>query len=193
MIINGDSGLVFPNSSTLDKAPYGKQTIWIPAAAMYPTYTAGAVHATQETATNKLTYKTLFFDSATKESAEFAVLMPKGWDEGAISYKVIWSHATTATNFGVAFSVAGVSFSDGESRDAAYGTAQKVYDVGGTAASLYTTPESSGITIANTPAEGDFIILRLSREVADVSDTLAVDALVYGVHLYYTTNVVNDA
>ena len=54
-------------------------------------------------------------------------------------------------------------------------------------------PESSALTIAGTPAEGDLVYFQITRKVADAGDTLAADAKLIGVRLYFTTNAGNDA
>jgi hypothetical protein len=49
------------------------------------------------------------------------------------------------------------------------------------------------VTIGNSPNELDFVLFEISRVVADAADTMAVDARLLGVRLYYTTNTGNDS
>jgi hypothetical protein len=50
-----------------------------------------------ETATNKINMRTLDFDQATQQHAQFVVSMPKGWDIGTLTAKFIWlANAGTA-------------------------------------------------------------------------------------------------
>jgi hypothetical protein len=58
---------------------------------------------------------------------------------------------------------------------------------------MHTTTESSAITIAGTPAEGDVVMFRAKRVPANGSDTLAVDARLIAIDLFIATNTGTDA
>jgi hypothetical protein len=171
----------------------GKQTIFIPASAMIPRITNGPSLGSLETATNRVNVSTLDFDPTTQEFAQFQIAMPKSWDEGTVTYEVIWYHPATTVNFGVVWSLAGVALSDTNALDTAFGTAVQVTDTGGTTNALYDSPESGAVTIGNVPAENDYVIFQIARVPADGSDTMAVDARLLGIRLFYTTNAGNDA
>jgi hypothetical protein len=173
--------------------PPGKQTIYIPASAMLPRITNGPSLGSLETATNRVNVSTLDFDPTTQEFAQFQIAMPKSWNEGTVTYDVIWYHPSTTTNFGVVWSLAGVALSDTNALDTAFGTAVQVTDTGGTTNAVYDSPESGAVTIGNTPAENDYVIFQIARVPADGSDTMAVDARLLGIRLFYTTNAGNDA
>lgn len=136
---------------------------------------------------------TLNFDATTEEYAQFAVPMPKSWNEGTVTFKAIWSHAATTTNFGVAWSLQAVAVSDDDAIAVSYGTAGTVTDTGGTTNDLYVTAESSAITIAGTPAAEDVVYFRVYREPANGSDNMAIDARLHGIVLYITTDASTDA
>ena len=172
--------------------PYGKQSIWIPATAMNPRTTNGAVPGSVEMTTNKNMVKTLDFDSATQEFAQFDVRMPKSWDESTVTFIPVWSHPATVTNFGVVWGLDAVAVSNDDALDVAFGTAQTSVDTGGTTNDSYQGPESSAITIAGTPAEGDLVQFRIHRDPANGSDTMAVDARLHGILLLFTNNNTND-
>jgi hypothetical protein len=104
----------------------------------------------------------------------------------------VWSHPSTATNFGVVWGLDAVAISDDDTLDAAFGTAQTSADTGGTTNDLYQGPESSAVTIAGSPAEGDYVQFRIHRDPANGSDTLAVDARLHGVLLLYTNSAAKD-
>jgi hypothetical protein len=178
---------------TANALPVGKQTIFIPASAMLPRITNGPSLGSLETATNRVNVSTLDFDPTTQEFAQFQIAMPKSWDEGTVTYEVIWYHPATTVNFGVVWSLAGVALSDTNALDTAFGTAVQVTDTGGTTNALYDSPESGAVTIGNTPAENDYVIFQIARVPADGSDTMAVDARLLGIRLFYTTNAGNDA
>lgn len=170
----------------------GKTTIWIPAAAMLTRTTNGAAAGTVELSTNKIMIKSLDFDTTTQEFAQFSVWFPKSWNLGTVTFQPCFSQLTTAAG-GVVFGLAGVAVSDGDAIDAALGTAQTSTKTAGTANLEYQGPESSAITIAGTPAAGDRVIFQINRTVSDGSDTLAQDARLHGVRLFYTTNASTDA
>lgn len=169
------------------------QTIWVPAAAMIARTTNGAASGTVETTTNKVMIKTLDFDATTQEFAQFAIRMPKGWNEGTITAAFSWSHAATTTNFGVVWQLAGVAISDDDTLDVAFGTEQTVADTGGTTNDMYITSATSAITIAGTPLAEDYVVFQVARAPANASDTMAIDARLHGVTVYYTTTSLNDA
>jgi len=171
----------------------GKQTLWIPAGALTPRTTNGPASGTVETTTNKVMIKTLDFDATTAEFAQFAVQMPKSWNEGTVSALFVWSHAATTTNFGVVWGIQGLAISDDDALDAAFGTAQTATDTGGTTNDLYRSPETSAVTIGGSPAENDVVIFQVYRDATNGSDTMAIDARFHGVALFFTTNSVSDA
>lgn len=171
----------------------GLQTIWVPAAAMVARTTNGPGSGTVETTTNKLMLKTLDFDTATVEYAQFAIQMPKSWNEGTVTASFVWSHAATTTNFGVGWSLAGVALSDDDAADTAFGTAITVTDTGGTTNDVYITATTSAVTIAGSPAARDWVVFQVARQVADAGDTLAIDARLHGVQLFYSTDAATDA
>lgn len=171
----------------------GKHTMWIPALSMIPQITNGAAPGLAETATNDVMVATLDFDASMQEFAQFAVRMPKSWDEGTVSFIPVWTHPSTTTNFGVVWGLDAVAISNDDALDAAFGTEQTSTDTGGTTDDSYEGPESSPITIAGTPAVGDLVVFRIHRNPAAGSDTMAVDAKLIGVVLLYTNDAGNDS
>lgn len=185
------AGIVAVEGTPLLKA--GKQTIWIPAAAMTARTTNGAAAGTVEMSTNKQMFKTLDFDTSTQEFAQFAIHMPKSWDESTVTFVPVWSHASTTTNFGVVWALEAVALSDDDAGDASFGTAQTSTDTGGTTNDIYIGPESSAITIGGSPAENDYVFFQVKRVPSDGSDTMAIDARLHGVKLIITTDASTDA
>lgn len=179
--------------STLTARGQGKETIWIPASAMIPRTTNGAASGTAEMSTNKNMVKTLDFDTTTQEFAQFEIAMPKSWNNGTVTFQPVWSHASTTTNFGVVWALQAVATSDDDALDVAFGTEQTSTDTGGTTNDRYIGPESSAITIAGTPATGDVVQFQIKRNPSDGSDTLAIDARLHGVKVFFTTNAATDA
>lgn len=191
-----DSTNLAITTTTLDltsaATPYGTQAIWVPAAAMYATTTNGAASGTVETTTNDIMLKTWDFDTSTQESVQFAIRMPASWNESTVTFAPTWKHASTTTNFGVVWDLAGVAFSNDDASDTAPGTAVTSTDTGGTTNDIYVGPTSSACTIAGTPAAEDYVVFRVRRVPANGSDTMAIDAGLLGVTLYITTNAGHD-
>lgn len=172
----------------------GRHAVPIMAASMRPSVSGGCASlAAIVSAANQPDIVSLDFDATTQEYAQFSVPMPKSWDEGTITFKAIWSHPATATNFGVVWDLQAVAISDNEAFAVSYGTAQTSTDTGGTTDRQYISPESSAITVAGSPAAEDVVHFRISRVTGNGSDTMAVDARLHGIVLFINTNAETDA
>jgi hypothetical protein len=169
----------------------GKETIGVPSGAMTPRTTNGAARGTTELTTNDVMLYTLDFDTTTEEGAGFWVPMPKSWNESTVTFQAAWTAASGSG--GVAWGLAAYSFSDDDAMDTAVSGQQVVTDTLIAANDLHLTSESSAITIGGTPAEGDWVYFEITREVANGSDTIAVDVKLLGIRLYFTTNASTDA
>ena len=171
---------------------YGKQTIWIPSAAMMPTVSNGCAARTQvETTAGRPDMDVLDFDDGADEHAQFSVAFPKSWNLGTITFQVFWTSTATDTD-GVSWALQGVAMNDNETIDVAYGTAIVVDDANqGAAEELLVTAESGAVTIAGTPADNDLTYFRFGRDVS--GDDMAGDARLHGVKIFYTTDAINDA
>ena len=171
----------------------GKETIWVPAAAMYGPTTNPADAAQVETTATSPDLKVFDFAASTKQNTQFTVAMPKSWNEGTITYQVYWSPSTTNTGNCI-FGLQGVACADSDTIDVAYGTAIEVTDAGiGTVEDQQITSESSAMTVAGSPAAGEQTYFQLYRDAADGSDTFTGESRVLGVKLFYTTDAANDA
>ena len=165
----------------------GKQAIWIPAAAMTPRTTNGAAAGTIELGTFDIMVVTLDFDpGATPEYAQFDIYLPSSYNGGTITYRPIWSHASTTTNFGVSWKLAGRCFANDAALDAALGTAIEVADTGGTTNDIYVGDESAAVTLTGAAAN-TLAIFQIYRDGNDAQDNMAVDARLHGVMLYIST------
>ena len=185
------SGVLQGNGSALKIA--GKETMWIPANAMYGPTTNPADAAQVETTATRPDMKVFDFDAGTKQYTQFTVAMPKSWNEGTVTYQVYWSPASTNTGNCI-FGLQGVACADSDTIDVAYGTAIEVTDAGiGTVEDQQITSESSAMTVAGSPAAGEQTYFQLYRDAADGSDTFSADARVLGVKIFYTTDAANDA
>ena len=89
----------------------GKQTIWVPAVAMYPNSTNGCADLDQTELANGPEIKTLDFDKDSDEFAQFAVAFPKSWNEGTITFQAFFTANSTNTGT-TAWGLAGVALAD---------------------------------------------------------------------------------
>ena len=170
----------------------GKETIWIPAQAMYGSETNGADAQQVETTATRPDLKVLDFDASTAEYAQFAIAMPKTWNLGTVTYQVFWTPSNTNTDDCI-FGLQGVSCTEGDTADVVFGTAVEVTDAGiGTVEDVQMTAESGAVTIAGSPADNDQTFFQLYRDAADGSDDFTGDARVLGIKLFYTTDSAND-
>ena len=170
----------------------GKETMWVPAPAMYGATTNGADPQQVETTATRPDMKVLDFDASTAEYAQFSVAFPKSWNAGTVTYQVYWTPGSTNTGNCI-FGLQGVSCGDSDTIDVAYGTAVEVTDAGiGTVEDQQITSESGAVTISNA-GDGEQTYFQLYRDAADGSDTFSADARVLGIRLFFTTDLANDA
>jgi hypothetical protein len=190
-VVPKGSGVLQSGGTEVDTV--GKQTIWMPVAAMRPTVSNGCAAITDvETTSGRPDMQVLDFDTGGDEHAQFAVFFPKCWDEGTVTFRAVWTTTSTDTD-GVSWALQGVAVGDGDTIDAAYGTAVVVDDVGqSTAEDLYLSPESTNITIAGTPAADQLCFFRVFRDVSDANDTQEEDARLIGIRILFTTDAGND-
>jgi len=171
----------------------GKETIWVPAAAMYGPTTNPADAAQVETTATRPDLKVFDFDASTKQYTQFTIAMPKSWNEGTLTYQVYWSPSSTNTGNAI-FGLQAVACADNDTIDVAYGTAIEVTDAGiGTVEDQQITSESSAMTVAGSPAAGEQTYFQLYRDAADGSDTFTGECRVLGIKLFFTTDAANDA
>jgi hypothetical protein len=189
----GDADRTLTLNDDITPLGQGLHTITIPATAMLRAITNGPSSAQVESASNDINYKVLDFDASTDEYAHFNILMPKGWNEGTVSFQVTWTTTATDTD-GVAWGLQAVAISDNESIDASWGTAVVVTDNAQSAAGeALVTSISSAVTVGGSPAEGDIVFFRIFRDVSDGNDDMTEDARLISIKILYTVNAATDA
>ena len=171
----------------------GRQTVWIPAAALLPRLNAGAAASTTELPGNRLVLRTLDFDPLVQEHAQALVQMPKGWNRGPLTAAILWTHGPTGAPFNVVWGMRALAASDTSALDTAFGTPALVTDTGGTPGALYRSAEPPGFSPASAPAEASLLALEIFRAASDPADTLSVDARLVGIALHYVTAANTDA
>ena len=168
-----------------------KRGIYVPASAMWPSTTAGCASLAQvESSTNDVNIKVLDFDGSgsSKESAEFGIQSPSYWDGGTVTAQFIWY--ASAGSGTVNWEIQGVAFSDDDALDAAYGTLQEVTDTLLATGDVHITAETSAVTIAGSPAAGDWLQFRINRDPAN--DTNTSDARLMGVRIRFSRGKYDD-
>ena len=187
------TGVVQSNGSAL--AVTGKQTIWVPATAMYATTTNGCADIDQtELTAGQPELKTLDFDPSSDENAQFTIAFPKAWDPSQlIMYQVFWTANSTNTGDCI-WNLKGVGIADNDAIDTAFGTAVAITDAhSGTANDLNVTAQSGSVTIAGSPAADEDVFFNISRDADNGSDTFTGDAKLLGIKIFFATNLPNDA
>ncbi len=186
---NGN-GVVQAGGSAVKVA--GKETIWVPATAMYPNTTNGCADIAQTELGNGPELKTLDFDKDSDEFAQFAVAFPKSWNEGTVTFQAFFTADTTNTGT-TKWTIAGVALADDGSLNTAFGTAvgPTAKAMSGTANDLAVTAESGAVTIAGSPSTDEYVFFEVSRDVSE--DDLTADAKLLGIKLFFTTDAANDA
>ena len=172
-------------------AGVGKQTMWIPAGAMYPNTTAGCSDLAQAELSNGPEIKVLDFDASTDEHAQFTVCFPKLWNEGTVTFQPFWT--VTGTNTGtVAWGLSAVAFADSGDINTAFGTnvvtTAKAHS--GTSNDLDVSAESGAVTIAGSPSTDEMVFFQIMRDVS--ADNQSGDARLLGIKLLFTTDALSD-
>jgi hypothetical protein len=184
----------FKKGGTGGGSTQGKHSVYIDSMSMRAQVTDGAVIQPQAAgAAGQPDHWYFEFDQTTQQYLQFRMRMPESWDEGALTYRVVWQHAATTTNFGFVAQLQAVAFSNDDALAANFGTAVNVTDTGGTTADVYITDESAAVTVGGSPQTGDLVVFRLSRLVSDGGDTLDAKVRPIGLVLYMTTNADTDA
>ncbi len=171
-----------------DVLKQGKHTVWIPATAMNTRTTLGASFGTGETATNKVMQKSFDFDGSADEFVQYAIGMPTSWDEGTVTFIPYWTGDAGAGT--VIWGLQAMSLSNDDAMDTAFGTAQTSTDTFITADDVHIGPESSAITVAGSPAAGDYVVYQVYRDAS--ADSRTIDAKLLGIRLFVTYDAAVD-
>lgn len=161
------------------------QEIQIGAGAMVSPASSGATPG-EFTPSGQRTYTCMDFIDGSITIAVFSFVLPSDYDGGTMTAKFYWTANSTSTN-SVVWTINGVAIGDGETLDVAPGTAQTVTDANkSTAYFLSVTDATPAITLAGTPAAGEWVRFSISRDPTNGSDTLAATARLLKVVLTYT-------
>ena len=187
----GGSDVVSIGSKITGSAVTGTQTIWIPAASMYPESTNGCAELAQVELSNGPELKCLDFDASSDEHAQFTVAFPKSWNEGTVTFQAFFTVSGTNTGT-VAWGLAGVAFADNGDINTAFGTTvvatAKAHS--GTSGDLDVANESGAVTIAGSPSTDELVFFQIMRDVS--ADDQSGDARLLGIKLFYTNDALSD-
>jgi hypothetical protein len=181
----GDAGL--DGTPGLDGAPGQKPAgqLFLTASGMIPAGASAPAQNKNTGAGSGQVYYSMDFSDTAEEFAHAIVAMPSDWNGGTVTAQFYWTATGTSTNGVVG--AQGRSYADLETIDQAYGAEQIATDAhSATALQVQLSPATAAITIGGTPAAGELVMWRVSRNVADGGDTLAVDAMLLGVMVNYT-------
>ena len=189
--LNIDSGATIACAGTVSTGFVGKQSMWIPAAAMYPNTTNGCSALTQVELSNGPEIKVLDFDASSDENAQFTVAFPKAWNAGTVTFQAFFT--VTGTNTGtVAWGLSAVAFADNGDQNTAFGTnvvaTAKAHS--GTSNDLDVSNESGNVTIAGSPGDNELVYFQIMRDVS--ADDQSGDARLLGIKLFFTTDALTD-
>lgn len=179
--------------STATGRAQGKETIWVPAAAMWPRTTNGAASVNRELTTGgDIQIRAHGFDTTTEEGVQFYIGMPKSWNKSTITFRVVWTNTAGASTETVSWGLSAGAFTDDDAIDSTdLGTEVRVSDTWLAQNDLHVTDESGAVTVGNTPVNNDMLICQIVRSVAN--DNMTGDAELLGIWIYPTTNASTDA
>ena len=172
----------------------GKQTIYVPAAAMRPEKSNGCSAMTDHVTTSgRPDIMGLLFDGASDEHAQFSIAFPKGWNAGTVTFRAFSAVTDAAASDGsdtVSWGLQGLSVADDASIDQVYGTAVVVTETtSGTVEDIAVSAESGAVTIASV-ADDTLTFFRVFRDVS--ADNMTEDAVLLGIQIFYTIDAGED-
>lgn len=168
----------------------GTHTIPVPAAAMVSRASNGPSPGTTESTTNKVMSRTLDFDKDADEFAQISIPMPKSWNEGTVLVQPIWTSTGTGD---VVWAFQAQYQRDDDPLDGAWGSAISVTDTVTAANDRMVGAFSSAITPAGTGGNECSLLIQVSRDADNVSDTCTADAKLLGIRVKYTVNAGDDS
>jgi hypothetical protein len=172
----------------------GKESIWVPAGAMYPSTTNPCSDLEQvETTALRPDLKVLDFAADADDFAQFSIAFPKSWNEGTITYQPFWT-VTAGTNTGtVVWQLGGIAVTNDATINTAFGTlvATTALAHSGTSNDLMVSAESGAVTIAGSPSTDDVCFFQINNDTSASGQTGVVRLL--GIKIFFTTDASNDA
>lgn len=162
----------------------GEYDYWELGAGLFSTQTtAGAEWENEEKATHDVQVDHYNFDAAADEGIWCQFPTPDDWDGGTIKVKIYWDSTGTGN---VMWSVSARCLGDSDAIDQAPAGEQGVTEAkDGTTGDIHITAATAAITVQGTPAGGEMIMIRITRDADNGSDTLNADGEFYGALVQY--------
>jgi hypothetical protein len=169
-----------------------KLTEWrdlpIPAGSFTPASSGGATATTAAYSGSGFTKDKYSFDASTDQTVYVSFPMPRNYDGSGTNIVVTIHWETTATTGNAVWAVQALWVRDGDNPGASLSTAVTVTDgAQGTASYRGITSATGQITPTGTYAAGCELVLAISRDADNGSDTLASAALLANATLSYKT------
>jgi hypothetical protein len=185
----GPQGTVGSQGTQGFQGPQGGKVpgqIFLSSAGGLPETTSACAAVQFETTTNKVNGYFLNFVDAENNYADWPLVMPSDWDAGAVSAYFYWTssaYSDTAANNGVAWTLAGRSFADDDTLDAAWPAYASASDYGATNYDLYVA-SAVACTVSGAGAN-ELVIYRAGRMPGAAADTLTAAASLLGIRIDY--------
>ncbi len=109
--------------------------------------------------------------------------MPDSWDAGVIQFRYTWTNAGGGAAETVTFELSGISYADNDAIDAAVGTPVELADTWIAQGDVHHSGWSGDVTLAGTPAAGEWVHLEVMRDVSE--DDLTGDARLMSLQIRY--------
>lgn len=170
-------------------------TVFVPAGAMTPLGTDGAIAEPFSFAANRTIHDILRFLNAKDTYADFDFVFPDDWDLGSIKMRVLWVpyNSDGAAEQWVRFKVAAKAYGDGEDLSSALGIGTDIDDQQIAVNQLHRSDASADITVRGTPAAGKAVHFKIAREYGfnngGDGTALGTGACVLGVEIQYCRTV----
>jgi hypothetical protein len=133
-------------------------------------------------------HPTLDFDASTNESALFSAVLPRAYAGGGLTITLVWA-ATTATTGNVVWNTAIERVDTGTDTDAdsfATANAATAATSATSGAPIYTAIAHTSGAQMDSAVAGELIRLKVTRDAANGSDTMAGDAEVVAIEIRET-------
>jgi hypothetical protein len=135
---------------------------WIPAAAMAPAVTNGALANSREVGGVRILDSWDFITAATRTvTVQWGA--PKLWTGTTVACRLMWSSGSGTSGQFARWGVAAVALQDGDSENVAYGTAQTVDDALGSVDTWRVTDATPTITVAGATTTDRVVSFRIQR------------------------------
>ena len=161
------------------------RTIWIPAHAMISRETNGATAMEIEWSTNDQNLSVYSFSASTQQYVQFPWMLPVEIDPSHLKCKFVWTNQEGASAEGVRMAIRARSFTDDDSVDQGWGTAQEISDVWHAQNDCHITDATATIVPAGSAAGGELCQFEIYRNVSHADDDMTGALLLLGAFVQY--------